>query len=450
MRRFVVASALAVSVLAVPSPASAHGVGERGDLPLDLVWALTGAAIAVVFSFAALGVLWEKPKLANASRLRAAGALQAQGVGAWLLRLSGLVMTGVVLIAALTAGGGPQTNVSLVAVYVIFWVGVPVVSSLVGDLWRLVSPFETVAVIARQWVPKEDKPDDSRLDWLAIVPLAAFLWLELAYHDNASPRIVGLFVFAYSLGILMVLFARGADTMRAVEGFGIFFHHLSLLSPVGRDIDGKLGLRMPLAGATTLQQKRSAMVLLLVVLGGTTFDGLSRTVFWNDNFVGQKRGWSLTVTQTLGLFFVIAVVVLLYYLGSTVGARIAGQSTETFAAEFGHTLIPIALAYAVAHYFSLFVFEGQLFLKLLSDPFNQGWDLFGTADWTVNFLLVSTDTIGWVQVFSIVVGHMIAVLLAHDRSLERYSPVVAFRSQFPMLVVMVIYTVGGLFLLAGA
>ena len=426
-RKIGVAALILAAMLPVASPAAAHGVGERGDLPLELVWALSGAAIAVVFSFAALGVLWAHPSLAARSTLSHPISASLSTVGAWTIRLLGLAMTVLVLVVGLMGRGTSTSNIALVSIYVIFWVGIPVLSAVFGDLWRVISPFETIARLTSKWLP-EDDADEDRLSWFAILPLAVFLWLELAYHDNAQPRIVGLLAFAYTIGILMVLFARGAKTMRAVEGFGVFFSHIALLSPVGRTDDGRLGFRWPLAGATTLEQRRSTMVLLLVVLGGTTFDGFSRTQFWTDNFIGQKRDWELTITQTLGLAFIIAVVVALYYLGSWLGGRIAKQRTEEFALEFSHTLVPIALAYAVAHYFSLFVFEGQLFLKLLADPFEEGWNLFGTADWTVDFTLVSTTVIGWVQVASIVIGHVIAVVLSHDRSLERYSPAIAFRS----------------------
>ena len=116
-------------------------------------------------------------------------------------------------------------------------------------------------------------------------------------------------------------------------------------------------------------------------------------------------------------------------------------------AAFIASLVPIAFAYAVAHYFSLLVFDGQNLIALASDPFGRGWDLFGTIDQTVNYRLVSVRTIALVQAGAIVVGHVSGVLVAHDRAVERYRPNLAVRSQYPLLAVMIAYTVGGLAIL---
>lgn len=97
----------------------------------------------------------------------------------------------------------------------------------------------------------------------------------------------------------------------------------------------------------------------------------------------------------------------------------------------------ITLAYAVAHYFSLLVFEGQRLLALASDPVNSGWNLFGTADWTVDYAAVSPTTIAWVQVGAIVVGHLAGVVLAHDRAVALFHGKTATRSQLPLLAAMV-------------
>ena len=119
-------------------------------------------------------------------------------------------------------------------------------------------------------------------------------------------------------------------------------------------------------------------------------------------------------------------------------------------AAFIHSLVPIAFAYALAHYFSLMVFEGQSALALASDPLGRGWDLFGTAGNAVNFTLVSTTTIAYVQASGIVAGHVAGVVVAHDRALAIFTGREATRSQYPLLAAMVLFTVGGLALLLGA
>jgi len=111
--------------------------------------------------------------------------------------------------------------------------------------------------------------------------------------------------------------------------------------------------------------------------------------------------------------------------------------------------VPIVLAYAVAHYFSLLLLEGQSAVSLISNPLGRGWDLFGTADRRVNFTLVTPLTVAYVQCGAIVVGHVAGVVVAHDRALALFDQRLATRSQYPLLAAMVLFTVGGLLLLLG-
>jgi hypothetical protein len=118
------------------------------------------------------------------------------------------------------------------------------------------------------------------------------------------------------------------------------------------------------------------------------------------------------------------------------------------AVRFAHTLVPIAFAYAFAHYFTLIIFEGQSIISAASDPFGLGWDLFGTRAYKVDFFLGALP-IWYIQVGAIVAGHMAGVVLAHDRALVDFKGAGAVRSQYAMLLLMVLLTSLGLFILAG-
>src|SRR5215216_3905511 len=105
--------------------------------------------------------------------------------------------------------------------------------------------------------------------------------------------------------------------------------------------------------------------------------------------------------------------------------------------RFVHTLIPIAAAYLVAHYFSALAYNGQSFSTLASDPLGDGSDIFGTAGRGIDYSVVSATAIWYVQVAALVVGHVAGLVLAHDRALSLYgSHRGATRSQVVMLVVM--------------
>jgi hypothetical protein len=119
--------------------------------------------------------------------------------------------------------------------------------------------------------------------------------------------------------------------------------------------------------------------------------------------------------------------------------------------RFVHSLLPIAVGYTVAHYFSLAVFQGQAGYLLASDPLGRGWDLFGTAGQQIDYRVVSTSVIAIVQVAAILTGHVVGVFIAHDRAIADYSRSRhRLRAQYPLLVVMVTYTLGGIALLLGA
>lgn len=206
---------------------------------------------------------------------------------------------------------------------------------------------------------------------------------------------------------------------------------------------------MPLSGLASAPVRRGTAALILVVLGATTFDGLSRTELWLQA-VGDRTGWAATAVASAGLAWTIAIVATAYTGATRLVARAVDRPWEEMSATFLPSLVPILLAYSVAHYFSLLVFEGQGAWARLSDPLGWGWDLFGTADRPLDFTVLATATIAYVQAASIVAGHVAGVVAAHDRAVELFPRRRAELSQYPLLAVMLLYTAGGLGLLLGA
>lgn len=449
-------SAVVVAAVATwATPAAAHGVGSRGDLPLPFWQFAWGAGAAVVISFAALGVLWTRSRLpAAAEGVEVPRWIdRVVRVAAWPARLLSLALYGLVLAAGLFGTDSVAVNLAPITVYVALWVGLQVLSALVGDLWRSLSPFEIIAdgldLVGRMVGRPLPDPDRTFSHWPAVGAIAGFLWLELAYHDGALPRTVGWAGLSYSLVIVGGTLRWGRRWMRSAEGFGVLFGLLAHMAPFFRDESGRLRVRPPLSGLATLRFSSDLVAFVLVVLGSTTFDGFGGSELWAD-LVGRRSGWEATLTNTLGLIWLTVLVALLYVAATRAVAARTGATPGSAAATFGHSLVPIVFGYAVAHYFSLLVLDGQAFTIQLSDPFGRGADWFGTADWVVNFLLVGTTTIAWVQLAAIVAGHVGGVLVAHDRAIETEDARTATQSQYPMLAVMVLYSVGGLWLLMSA
>ena len=429
----------------------AHGVGSRADLPVPLALALYGAGLAVLVSFLALVLLWRSPRLRGDAAGRAIpGSVQSlidSPVARGVLRTLVLMLT--LLVAAVALVGPPSTNDNLApfAVYVTLWVGLIPVSLLLGPVWRVVNPLRTLhAGLARITGPA---PAADRLPalgyWPAAVALLAFVWLELVLPGRAEPRTVGVFLVLYGVVQLVAGLWFGSGWYARGDAFEVYSTLLGRLSPLGRREDGRLVVRSPLDGADGLRVEPGLVAVVVVLVGSTAYDGLSRTQYWIE---GPGRDSYLdAVPGTVGLGLMIAVVAGLYIGATVLAGVITGDRPWAQPGLFAHSLVPIAAGYAIAHYFSLLVYDGQATWILASNPFaRDGVDVFGTYDRAIDFTVVSARTIANVQVGAIVLGHVLGVVLAHDRAV-RISPERATRGQLPLVTVMVAFTVGGLSLL---
>ena len=426
----------------------AHGVGGRTDLPVPAWMVGYGAGAALVVSFAALAVFWRDPRL-EAARWGpvVAGSSPAARATLMLFRALGVAGLAIVLAAGFFGSDNALENIAPTAVYVTFWVGCTLISGLAGDVYRLIDPYETLG-------PGEefDAGASPRFGlWPAAVGLFAFVWLELVYPDPSRPLAVALFVALVTVIVLAGAFRYGHRFLVLGNPFRAWFGLLGAMGVLGDDGRGHVRWRWPLVGLARLRVERGVLAVVMVALGSTAFDGVTRTDWWTR--VTEDLGEPFnTVVGTAGLLGCVAIVSAAYLAAMRVSAGLTSSSAggpSELAGAFVHSLVPIAFAYAIAHYISLLAFEGQAIIPLLSDPFGRGWDLFGTAGHRIDFTWLAPTTIAWVQVTAIVAGHIAGVVLAHDRALALFPASTATRSQYPLLVVMVLFTVAGLGLLLG-
>jgi hypothetical protein len=447
----------------------AHGIGGVRDLPVPESFFFTTAAIVLVVSFILLGALWRRPLLES----HAGGRLLPRAVSAvvlsrplrWVLQA---VSVGIFVLALATALFGTTVellNFAPTFVYVIFWLGLPLLSVTLGNVWAVLSPWRAIAD-ATVWVlergGREARPV---LEWTgrwgrypAAGALFAFVALELAHPRPSYPRTLGIAIALYSYWALagMAVYGREAWT-RGGEGFAVAFELLSRMAPFAVR-DGRVVVRWPFTGLGGAEQVPGTLVFVAVMLGSTSFDGFSRTSTW-QNLLGNVRadlaGSSLRVVDLVTTLVNVAalstfvLLVVLTYLTAVSAAQSLVRIERALVPDFVLSLVPIAAAYLVAHYFSLFLIQGQFIITLASDPFGRGWDLFGTVDFAPNLAIVSPDTVWYVQVTALVVGHVAGLAVAHDRAVALFADRrAALRSQYPMLALMVLYTVGGLWLLS--
>ena len=422
----------------------AHGAGGGAALPAE-PWLLAySAAFALLIASVALRLLWPAPRLATAAEGVVAPAVldtASRVIGSVLQALVLLVFV-VTLVAAWFGEDVASVNIAPTALFVVLWIGMQVVSAVLGDVWRRVNPLWTVGA-ALDRVRGRDPETSSATGWWgthwpAAVALSLFLWLQLAYTEQSSLAAVALFLSAYSVAVLIGAARFGAGWVRTGDGFAVLFALLGALAPLFRGDDGRLRLRWPGTGLATVEVRPGTAGVVLVVLGGTAFDGLSLTQWWGD-VVGGRRDWDLVAVDTVGLVLTIATVAVAYLVALRVLGLLAGDDADLTeqAGRWCPALVPLVLAYSIAHHLGLLVFDGQAFLALLSDPLGSGRDLFGTADRIIDFTVVSGEQLAVVQVGAIVVGHVLGVLVAHDRAVARYPGLTATTSQRPVLAVMI-------------
>ena len=440
------------------APVFAHGVGGRRDLPIPMWAAVWSGAAALVISFLLLYLLWPAPRLARASigKVLASSTRYLHDIIVVVLRVLGLVLFAMTLIALWFGSTNSAENIAPTVIYVILWVGVPFASLLVGDLWQALNPFDTLAAGAAAIRTRvfrrtpEALADDGTIAtsyWPAVAGLFAFMWLELCYHDRSDIRRLAFIVTAYSVAVLAAAARYGRAWLRTGEAFSAYFGLIARMAPLTADRPTRrIRVRPPFSALSTLATRPGITMLVLASLGGTTFDGITRTQFW-QKVLGSSTEWNYTFINTFGLIWMTGLVAIAYAIAATAAAWITDTDRYDAPARYVHSLIPIAFAYEFAHYFSFLLFEGQDIFRLLSDPFGRDWNLFGTVDYVINFTLLSPDTISWAKIGAVIIGHIIAVMLAHDRAVEDNDQGLAVRSQIPMLGVMVAYTATALWLL---
>ena len=499
-------------VLLLARPALAHGFGERYDLPVPLWLYLWGASAVVLLSFALVSYFVGKqdaprryPRFDLLS-VRAFRATLASRPFVSGLRLLSVALFALVIAAGLLGDQTPELNFAPTFVWVWWWVGLVLFVAFVGNVWALVNPwkilFEWADGLARRLGVEEGLelrvPYPASWDvWPALAFFFVFAWVELVFWGSAMPRNIALFALLYSSATWAGMSLFGKETwLRGGEAFSVLFDILARFAPTevrvkdNRACEGcercvpeahpgdkpyggecvncwgcferaapgerELDLRPP--GVGLLDSGRFSaghLAFVVFMLASVTYDGLLATPQWVTLMyqlslaMGSFGTFGSAVYGTLGL-----VVVPLVFLGLYVGvvklcAVLGNASFAVLAGAFAYSLVPIALVYQAAHYFTYLLTEGQLIFALVSDPFGWGWDLLGTAGYEPDISVVDAAFVWYSQVALIVGGHVFAVYLAHAAALHQIPDAGrALRSQYPMVALMVLYTVLGLWILS--
>ncbi len=510
MKRLNVALPLiALGVALLAQPAYAHGFGERTELPVPLGFFLIGAGAAVALSFAIIGVFVGKKSdhggywQYNLFQNRWVRNVLTSAVLLLPLRLLSVFLLGLVIATGLAGEQIPSSNFAPTFVWIIWWVGLAFFVALIGNLWGLLNPWDLLFSWAEKLYSKIAPGRQLSLGWEyptgwgiwpAIILFLAFVWIQDAFPQSDLPNRVAIMAIVYSIITLgaMTLFGRH-EWLRRGEAFSVVFSFLARFAPTEvrvndqelcqacgdqcQDQDGEcincyecfekaevreFNIRPFAVGLSRSERVTNDILAIVVLLLATvTFDGFSATPAWVDfqtfildNFAGvvsYDAFNSLTIADTLGVvFFPVAFLILYltfsYFMSRSVEGAL-GVLAVARASAF--SLLPIALAYNIAHFITLLLIQGQLIVRLVSDPFGFDWNLFGTADYAIDISVINARVLWFLSIGVIVLGHILAVYLAHLVSIRIFKDrTIARNSQYPMLMLMVMYTVVSLWIIA--
>jgi hypothetical protein len=493
----------------IPSTIRAHGFGPRYDLPVPLELFLIGAGLTVALSFVLIAFFL---KQRNANRIyRTYNLFRHNWLKRiflfpqirWLLR--GLSITLLLLVITTGYFGEQDTNANFAPafVWIIWWVGVTALVFLLGNIWPLINPwksiFEGMETLYGKLTGGEtlalDLEYPQRIGALpALILFVMFCWVENAFFNSFIPyHIASMALFYTTVTLFGMLIFGKHQWLQYGEAFSVLFRLLAAFAPTeirvpecehcGKCSTGhspnssecincvecqemaanvELHLRPYGVGLFNIESNTPGVIFFVIfLLSIVTFDGFKATPEWNS-FNAIAIPWlasvlyddvyvlfSVVATAGMAGFFLVflAVFLIVSKAMETLGGNTI--SNGPVANTFVITLIPIALAYHLSHYLSLLLIQGQLIIPLLSDPFGFGWDLFGSANYQPNIGVVNSQFVWYFSLVTIVIGHIIAVYLAHVISISTFSQRRnALASQYPMMGLMIFYTVISLWIIA--
>jgi len=417
--------------MAAPAGVFAHTLNATYTSRLPLAVYLAGAAATVALSFIFVlvrDVRADRPDTSAPGHVPPAWLripLRVLGLGAWIW----IVIQGI-------AGGTSAAEVASLFLWVYGWVAVAAISALVGPIWHYLDPFSTLhdigaSVIRRIGItPWDVAPYPERLGkWPAIVGFLVVIWIELVL--KAGPDVLFIVLVGYTALTLAMMAQYGRDTWRSnAEIFTVWYRLLGRIAPYAlTDEEGRVRRRPFFSGLLEPGWRFEDVVMVALGVGSILFDGLSQTQIFFATFGLPSLPAETVITGVFLGIIVAAALIVTRYVG--IAATAAG-------------LVPIALGYLIAHYFTYVAIDGQRIIIAISDPLQNGSDLFGTAFFEPSGAWLPPGLVWTIQLAAVVGGHMLGAWAGHVVAALDAPPELAGRPltlrQIPLAVVMVALT----------
>ena len=363
----------------------------------------------------------------------------------WLTALTRLLSVAALVGVVVVGFDGPADmyrNAAILFVWVGWWGGYVATVYLVGNSWPALNPFRTIA----EWLPSLDRAYPERLGaWPSVVGLMAVVWLEVVSPLADDPRLLATVVVGYTIATVAGAVVYGSDAwFEKVDPVTRVFRYYGRVAPITRTESG-IALRPPGAALTEprLTDGRDEVAFVVALLWVTTYDGLVGTPLWTDLAEAAVGvGFPPVLLYPLGMLAGFGVFLKAYWLAAGYARRTADTylTPDAIGRRFAPSLLPIAAGYHLAHFLGLFVSLSPALLAALSNPLSPPFD---------PVVIVLPSWFGGLAVAFVLLGHLLAVWAAHASAYEVFpGRLQAVRSQYPFVVVMVLYTMTSLWIVS--
>ncbi|QKM64221.1 hypothetical protein DCO17_02630 [Polynucleobacter tropicus] len=453
--------------------ARAHSFDERYDLPIPLEFFLVGggAVVAATFLMIVIAVKsWPTSWHISGSSVLVFGERMSATI-LFLGQLVSITLLFLVIAAGFWGPGNPLLNLAPNFIWITWWLGTSLFIALFGNIWPIINPWSALYDLLA-WIgqrlglqlktpsPMLVFPNYLGLFWVTAC-LLAWSWMEVVYPIAFVPAKVASIGLIWTLLSLIGVYLFGRDVwLKRGDVFSVYFEMLGQFGIFYfQTSDRSLRIRMPGAGillnANYWRNTPGVMAFIIAMLAIVLFDGLHGSEGWGYfislvQHLGLSRISSSSYAMgTIGLLLVWLVFMGLFYGSCWISSCYANVSVGQLSHFFATALIPIAVAYLIAHNFSSLMIQGQSIIFLMSDPLGLGWDIFSTANFRPNIGVIDAKFTWYMAVFAIVVGHIIALVLNHLLAMRLVgSSQKATWVTLPQAVLMIMFTMLSLVIIA--
>jgi hypothetical protein len=473
---------LALLLAGWSSDAAACALGAVYNLPIPFALYASGAGAALIVSFMIVAyVIRESSAVGGTARAAAGSPKYSYDLPNGIVRsmrwasMLGLLLT---VTTGFIGSQNPLVNFNMTFFWIVFILGLTYLTALAGDVYALVNPWRSLCDWVERWRPGIFLGRLPYPKWLGYVPALIFyaglIWTEL--FGQTSPRTLAIILLGYSGVSLGAAWLIGKEHwFRYGELFSVYFRLIGKMAPIDyephplrarRGATYRIRFRKPFVGLLESNADHSSLLLFVIfMISSTAFDGAHDTVPWVGMFwkgiypllssfiekpysfwVSTYYAWQSTMLLLLPFCYAGVYLILLSIARSLTGSVVP---LHTLALRFAFTLVPIAFVYNMTHYYGELASQGLQVLRMVSDPFSAGWNLFGTRQWFTDPIVLDAGTVWHSQVALILCGHIVSVYLAHVEALRVFPRARhAILSQMPMLLLMVLLTTVGLWILS--